>query len=350
MKTLVCSGLVGVALALSACSSEEAEPADAPETAPEAAPAEPAAEAAPEEAAEAEADSGWRLVWSDEFDGDAIDPERWSHEIDCWGGGNEERQCYTDSENNSRIEDGMLVIEARLEETTGPALPPRLLVGADEEARNAQATQPFSSARIVTNGHADWRYGRIEVRAKLPVGQGTWPAIWMLPTDEYYGPWAASGEIDILEVVNLGEPCEACPGGLENTVLGTLHFGGVWPENAYANRRTHLPDTESGEQEFHVFAIEWTEGQVEWFLNGESYGSLTPDDWSTSSELGDNNPNAPFDRPFFLILNLAVGGHLAESHNEGGVDESVFPQTFTVDWVRVYDCPSDPETMTGCKG
>ncbi|MBR9825294.1 MAG: glycoside hydrolase family 16 protein [Alphaproteobacteria bacterium] len=292
--------------------------------------------------------SGWRLAWSDEFDAEQIDFTRWNREVDCWGGGNEERQCYTPFDQNSRLEEGCLVIEAHLGEAEGPAWPEHLRDDLTEEQLAETNRQPFTSARLNTRNKGDWRYGRIEVRARLPEGQGTWPAIWMLPTDEVYGGWALSGEIDILEAVNLGEECRECDGRIENRMFGTLHFGGAWPENVYQNRNTTLPMEPGEEQDFHVFAIEWTEGEVEWFLDGESYGSLTPRNWRTDSPLADGNPNAPFDQRFFLILNLAIGGHLAESRTLGGVRVEGYPRQFLIDWVRVYDCPGDLETARAC--
>lgn len=293
--------------------------------------------------------NGWRLVWSDEFDGESIDPERWTREVNCWGGGNEERQCYTARDENARLENGHLIIEARLEEATGPALPLNQRENASEEDRNAMRTQPFTSARLHTRDKGDWRYGRIEVRARLPEGQGTWPAIWMLPTDEVYGSWAASGEIDILEAVNLGERCQECRGGVENRVFGTLHFGDVWPQNTYQNRETLLPVGGDGEQVFHSFTIEWTEGRVEWFLNDESFGYLTQRRWRSASDAARGNRFAPFDERFHLILNLAIGGHLAESRTMGGVRPEGYPKQLEIDYVRVYDCPADPETMIACR-
>ena len=122
---------------------------------------------------------GWRLVWSDEFDGAAVDRGKWDFDVDCWGGGNNERQCYTDKRSNAAVEGGKLVITARKESMTGPAFP--LSQRSDPEKAKAQATKGFTSARLVTRGKAAWTYGKIEVRAKLPQGQGTWPAIWMLP-------------------------------------------------------------------------------------------------------------------------------------------------------------------------
>lgn len=293
---------------------------------------------------------GWQLVWSDEFDGEALDDSKWNRIVDCWGGGNEERQCYTARDENARVEDGHLIIEARLEEATGPAWPPHMRETMPEDQRNELKTQPFTSGRITTENKGDWTYGRIEVRALLPEGQGTWPAIWMLPTDEIYGEWALSGEIDILEAVNLGAECRECRGGVENRMFGTLHFGGAWPENRYENRNTTLPTGPEGEQVWHDFAIEWSEGRIEWFLNGESYGYLTPRRWRTTSDVPEarGNRNAPFDQRFYLILNLAIGGHLAESRTAGGVDPMGYPKQLLIDHVRVYNCPADLETARAC--
>jgi beta-glucanase (GH16 family) len=322
MKTTISMAL-GIALAIPALASCQVEPIGADTT-------------------------NWRLVWADEFNGPTIDLTRWTHEIDCWGGGNEERQCYTNFEQNSRIEDGHLIIQAHLGEAEGPALPAMMRANASEDEAAATTTLPFTSARLTSRDQGDWRYGRIEVRARLPEGQGTWPAIWMLPTDEVYGGWALSGEIDIVETVNLGERCRECRGRRENRMFGTLHFGDSWPQNTYQNRETTLPFGEDGEQIFHVFAIEWTEGKIEWFLDGESYGSLNQRNWRTDSPLADGNPNAPFDQRFHLILNLAVGGHLAESRTMGGVRVEAFPQSMEVDWVRVYECPADLDTARAC--
>lgn len=276
-----------------------------------------------------ESSADWRLVWSDEFDGSEIDEAKWSHEVNCWGGGNNEKQCYTDQPENASVADGMLTITALQQETTGFALPGQMR--GDGEAE--MATLPYSSARLVTSGKADWKYGKFEIRAKLPYGQGTWPAIWMLPRDEYYGPWAASGEIDILEAVNLGAACDTCDGGKENKILGTLHFGGTWPKNHHKGNATVLPITEDG---FNVFGIEWEEGEVRWYVDGQHYATLKPEDWSTTSELAEGNPAAPFDRPFYMILNLAIGGHLSEDLNEKGIDPIGYPKHLIVDYVRVY--------------
>ena len=139
---------------------------------------------------------GWNLVWRDEFDGSSIDSSKWEHEVNAWGGGNNELQYYTASSANSRVIDGKLIIEARAGSYTGD-----------------EGTRDYTSARLRTLNKGDWLYGRVEGRIKLPTGQGLWPAFWMLPTDWVYGGWAASGEIDIMELVG-HEP---------STVHGTLH-------------------------------------------------------------------------------------------------------------------------------
>ena len=276
-------------------------------------------------------DPDWTLIWSDEFDGDALDRTRWDLDTDCWGGGNAERQCYTGRPENVRVENGELVITARLEDTTGPALPAHMRAeGAPVELR----TQPLSSARVVTRGKAAWRYGRIEVRARLPRGQGVWPAIWMLPENPVYGGWAASGEIDIMEAVNLGVPCPECASGVEDEVSGTLHYGGEWPANAYSGSSVALDDQVLG---FHTYAVEWSENGITWLVDGTAYACQTPQDWSTASPLAEGRPAAPFDQPFHLILNLAIGGGLPERENLGGVSYEGFPKTMQIDFVRVYE-------------
>lgn len=297
----------------------------------------PASEQAREDAANSTVDD-WTLVWSDEFEGDQIDPDKWRHEIDCWGGGNEERQCYTDRAENSKVSDGFLTITARKEWMQGSALPERMRITPEDQQK--MAVQPFSSAKLVTKGKAQWLYGRIEARAKFPKGQGTWGAIWMLPANDTYGAWAASGEIDIVEAVNLGATCKKCTDKIENRVYGTLHFGDEWPRNVYKGQDTELPQTSDG---FHVYAVEWKEGEISWFVDGEKYSTLTSNSWRSASKLGRKNKNAPFDHPFYLIINLAIGGHLAEQNNDGGIDTKGYPKEMLVDWVRVYE-RADAET------
>lgn len=283
----------------------------------------------------------WQLVWSDEFDGDAIDTAKWGFDVDCWGGGNNERQCYTDRARNARIEDGKLVIQAHKETMTGPAWPKGV---PDAGKVGEMDTKSFTSARLVTRGKEAWKYGRIEVRAQLPQGQGTWPAIWMLPEDWSRGSWPLSGEIDILEAVNLGTACAECPGGKENTILGTLHFGNPPPENVHKGDEMPYPAVLSG---YRTYALEWTADRMVWTVDGTVYAQRTSDEWFTAAE--PDNPRAPFDAPFHLIMNLAIGGGLAEGRGLGGVDETGFPKDMRVDYVRVFQCPSDLATAAACK-
>lgn len=287
-------------------------------------------------------ESGWQLAWSDEFEGAAIDSAKWDFDVDCWGGGNNERQCYTDRRENAAVQGGILTITARKEAHTGPALPPHMRAAA--AGPGERTTKAYTSARMVTRGKAAWRYGRIEVRAKLPAGQGTWPAIWMLPEEQAYGSWASSGEIDILEAVNLGVPCATCPGGHDNTILGTLHFGGRWPDNALASTETQAPDVLDG---FHTFGIIWAPGRIDWTYDGQVYATKRRGDWWT---VASRSPDAPFDRPFHLILNLAVGGGLSEERGLKGIDEKIWPQTMQVDWVRVWQCAPGAASEQSCTG
>ncbi len=289
-----------------------------------------------------EGPEGWVLVWSDEFDGDGIDPTRWAHERNCWGGGNAEQQCYTDAEHNSFVQDGLLHIVALHESTSGPA------VNDDDPAydpEDTSVTLPYSSARLRTRDLGDWRFGRVEVRARLPFGQGTWPAIWMLPTARVYGGWAASGEIDVMEAVNLGV-------GGENRVHGTLHYGSHWPNNVYSGAEYILPGGANPADDFHDYAVEWERGEIRWYVDGHHFATQTQDGWYTlyedNGELLVGEGAAPFDESFHLILNLAVGGAWAANVNEGGIDASVFPQELLIDHVRVYECSVDPATGDGC--
>lgn len=332
LKFLKPTLLTALSVALAACSQGEAEKseviekvklsADAPVVSPD-------------------ADGGWKLAWSDEFDGDEIDRSKWGFDINCWGGGNNERQCYTDAKENASLRDGKLVITAIKEEASGYALSEHMR--ADAEDPDAQQSKPFTSARMVTKGKAAWRYGWIEIRAKLPQGQGTWPAIWMLPEDNEYGTWAASGEIDILEAVNMGVPCAECPGGKENTILGTLHFGDLWPNNSLNSTEISQPGSLD---EFHTYSVVWSEGKFTWLVDGKVFATKTAEDWFSS---GSDAPNAPFDEKFHLILNLAIGGQLPEERGLKGVSEDGFPKQFEVDWVRVWQCEADPATGNGCE-
>ena len=296
--------------------------------------------------------ASWRLIWSDEFSGTTIDLDKWSYEVNCWGGGNNEQQCYTARPENSYVRDGLLQLKAQREDFTGPT------ESEDSPAYDPDTTRtlPYTSARLRSREKGDFRYGRVEVRAKLPAGQGTWPAIWMLPTDSIYGTWAASGEIDIMEAVNLKAESDApnTPAGTpESRIHGTLHYGSSWPQNVYSGTEYRLPASANPADAFHTYAIEWEQGEIRWYVNDVHYATQTQDGWYARYRLPDGRfvlgPNdAPFDQRFHLLLNLAVGGNWAGNVNETGIDESVFPQTLSIDYVRVYECSADPTSGRGC--
>ncbi len=282
--------------------------------------------------AEDPAPAGWKLVWSDEFNGQAIDPAKWAfdtgngfynYDANQWisGWGNSEFQYYTRAPENAFIKDGALHIRVLKESLHGCG---------------------YTSARLKTrksDGQALFAttYGRVEFRAKLPTGQGIWPALWLLPVDARYGGWPASGEIDVLEA----------RGQAPRHVLGTLHFGGKWPELAQAGGEYDLPAGQSI-ADFHVYGLEWLPGRIRWLVDGKAYKSQSFW-WSRGEKSGARGPAqdqgpaqdsdgvfawpAPFDQPFFLVMNLAVGGKFA-----GNPDRStVFPAEMVVDYVRVYD-------------
>lgn len=287
--------------------------------------------------------ASWQLVWSDEFEGEALDSARWNLLEDCWGGGNNEQQCYTARRENITLENGVLVITARQENFTGNAWPAQW--AATQPDPDAQVTRPFTSGKLTTQGKAAWTYGRFEMRARLPQGQGTWPAFWMMPEDAAYGGWPLSGEIDIMEAVNLGVACPTCELGGENSVLGTLHFGALPPGNVYRNRETSFPGASDGN--FHTYGVIWEQGRFTWTIDGVAFGTMVASEWWTQAS---SAPSAPFDRPFHLILNLAIGGNWPESTALGGVSTASFPKQMEIDWVRVWQCDAQVTTGQGCTG
>ena len=295
-------------------------------------------------ASSSSAQATWELVWSDEFDGTTIDTSKWSHEKNCWGGGNNEQQCYTDRAANSFVADGVLHIVAQREDFTGSDSP--------EGESPATKTLPYTSARLRTKNIQEWTFGRFEIRAKLPFGQGTWPAIWMLPTNSPYGTWAANGEIDIIEAVNLKTVTNGS--APEAAVHGTLHYGRNWPANVSSGADYILPNNVNPADDFHEYALEWEEGEIRWYVDDVHFATQRDTGWYSQymqdGTLTDAPAGAPFDRfsKFHLLLNLAVGGNWAGNVNNKGVDESVFPQKMLVDYVRVYQCSASPSTGKGC--
>ncbi|HEY9043496.1 MAG TPA: family 16 glycosylhydrolase [Rheinheimera sp.] len=293
----------------------------------------------------------WVMVWNDEFDGAAINSNKWNYEINCAGGGNNEKQCYTDNSENAFVKDGVLNIVA---------LP------AEEGAE-----KPYTSARLTTQHKADFKYGRFEMRAKLPYGQGSWPAFWMMPTDSVYGGWPRSGEIDIMEAVNLKVVGE--DGVAEANVHGTLHYGREWPNNLDTGKAYQLPEGMNPADDFHTYAVEWQEGEIRWYVDGYLFATqrqsnvrynsrgeavgLSHRGWfaeyfnQSSGELEVHWDAAPFDQGFFMILNLAVGGNWPENVNNLGIDAAAFAdgQRFEIDYVRVYECAANPSTGKGCE-
>lgn len=241
---------------------------------------------------------GWELVWNDEFAGPDIDMGKWEYEVNGDGGGNNELQYYTDRPENSYITNGSLVILAKRESYT---------VGGN--------TWQYTSARMTTRNKGDWKYGRFDIKAKLPYGQGLWPAIWMMPTNSVYGGWAASGEIDIMELLGQ-EP---------NRVYGTLHYGGCYPNNTHTGNSYRMPSG-SFAGDYHLFTIEWEENEMRWYVDGLLY--LTQNSWSTNTA----PYPAPFDQKFYMILNVAVGGNWPGNPD----DSTIFPQAIVVDYVRIY--------------
>jgi beta-glucanase (GH16 family) len=238
----------------------------------------------------------YQPVWADEFDGAAVDPLHWEMQLGdgcpaLCGWGNAELQYYQSE--NAIVADGELRIVAREESVAG---------------------YDYSSARMRSKDLADFELGRIEMRARMPVGQGLWPAFWMLFTEGVYGTWAASGEIDILEYL----------GHNPDRAIGTIHYGDVSPGNVSTTNDYILPSG-SFDEAFHTFAIEWEACRIRWFVDDNLYATETA--WNST---GGPYP-APFDEKFHLLLNLAVGGNFP-----GPPDMStIFPQQLVVDHVRV---------------
>lgn len=242
----------------------------------------------------------WKEVWKDEFEGAAIDHSKWNFVQGANGYGNNELQNYTNRPENARVEDGNLVIEAREDQYQGTR---------------------YSSAKLTTEGKGDWTYGKYEIRAKMPAGRGIWPAVWMMPSDQkLYSAWPASGEIDIMELLG-HEP---------GKIYGTLHFG---VPHQQAQGSYTLSDKGSFADDYHTYAIEWEPGEVRYYVDGILYSKQN--EWfSKSNQEGEKYTYpAPFDRNFFLQLNVAVGGDWP-----GTPDSSTaFPQKMLVDYVRVYE-------------
>jgi len=241
----------------------------------------------------------WRLVWSDEFDYNGLpDPKKWGYDVGGHGWGNKELQFYTEArKENARVENGKLIIEAR---------------------RDSWEGHEYTSARLVSKGKGDWTYGRIEVRAKLPSGRGTWPAIWMLPTGHEYGGWPSGGEIDIMEHVGF-DP---------DVVHFSIHTKAYNHKiNTQKTATIKVDDARSG---FNVYTVEWTPEEIRGYVNKKQYFTFKNERLTNQAA---DFQQWPFDKPFHLLLNIAVGGTWGGAH---GVEENIWPQRMEIDYVRIY--------------
>ncbi len=271
--------------------------------------------------------STWNLVWSDEFEGSSLDTNKWDFDIGngfydykthTWiaGWGNEELQYYTANTSNVFVKNGVLTIRAIKESLHGCGY-----TSARLKTRRRDGTALFTKL-----------YGRVAIRAKVPWGKGLWPALWMLPQDDVYGGWAASGEIDLMEIV----------GEKPHEVLSSLHFGSSFPKRSLKTNVYALPDA-STVSDWHVYSVEWEPGEIRFYV--DDILAATHTFWWSCSALKDGvgleaskashiNPwPAPFDQPFYLIMNVAVGGNFPGAPN----DATQFPAELVVDYVRVYD-------------
>lgn len=261
------------------------------------------------------AEESWSLFWSDEFDGENVNLEKWSFDNGNWmfdekgnyitsGWGNSEKQFYRAE--NSSVKSGVLKIEARKENYSDPI----------------QGDYEYTSSKLITKGKFSTCYGKIEVRAKVDAGASLWPAIWMLPEKNIYGDWASSGEIDMMEGY----------GSKPEQICGTIHYGGVWPNNTYSTEEYFFKDNKTI-SDWHIYAIEWTEKEIRWYVDGELYS--VKNDWFSS---GREFP-APFNQNFYIILNLAVGGHFDGVGDGTQANPTIFstgPKAMEIDYVRVY--------------
>jgi beta-glucanase (GH16 family) len=234
------------------------------------------------------------LIWSDEFDYKGLpDTTKWGYDIGESGWGNHEWQYYTEKRlENARVENGLLIIEARKEPF---------------------GKMQYTSARIATKNKGDWKYGRIEIRAKLPRGRGTWPALWMLSTDWKYGGWPESGEIDIMEHVGYDQ----------NQVHASVHTKDYY--HIIGTQKTAITQVPTASDSFHIYGMEWRENFITISVDNQTYFRFPKE--------SDDFRKWPFAERFHLLFNVAVGGDWGGSK---GVDETIFPQKMLVDWVRVY--------------
>ena len=310
MKKMRVPALLAALTVLTGCGSAADTPSVPDSSEPAVSVTEPAETEPADTTAAPEADpgevpelNGYNLLWHDEFDGTALDETIWNYEPHEPGWTNEELQEYTTSTDNVFLRDGKLVIKAIKSEKNGGDY--------------------YTSGKVTAQNKKDFTYGKVVARAKVPAGQGLWPAIWMMPQDEqHYGQWPKCGEIDIMEV--LGSRLE--------TAYGTLHYGAPHAEQ----QGTYvLEDGTTFADDFHEYSVEWEPGEMRWYIDGNLYHTVN--DWFTAVEGEDEKPYpAPFDQPFFVQMNLAVGGTWP-----GNPDATTdFDKAeFEIDYVRVYQKP-----------
>ncbi len=243
----------------------------------------------------------WELTWSDEFNassGTSLDPSKWTAVSGGGGWGNDELEYYTPRAENVRQENGNLVIETRQESFTG----------------DDHVTRQYTSARIKSQGKFTQKYGRFEARMKLPLGKGLWPAFWLLGDDHETAKWPNCGEVDIME--NIGDA---------HRIFGTLHGPGVSKGSSAAQVHFDLPGNETVDNGFHVYAVEWEPGVIRFYVDDHLYGTVTKESLPKDAVW-------VYDHPFYILLNLAVGGGWPGSPDQ----TTKLPQQMLVDYVRVY--------------
>ncbi len=248
----------------------------------------------------------WEIAWRDEFEYTGLpDPNKWKYETGHIR--NEEKQYYTNArKENVWVENGVLTITGKKEK-----YPNEFYKENDENWKYNNSHSHYTSASINTLGLAHWRYGRIEIKAKLPIGSGIWPAIWMLGANKEKVGYPACGEIDIMEYV----------GKQTKEIHGTVHFTN---EQNILQSRGSMIQNDTLNKEFHVYAIEWNRHGIDFYFDDNKYHSFNID----SAGLGESNP---FRKPFYLLINLAMGANWP-----GPIDDTILPQKFIIDYVRVY--------------
>jgi beta-glucanase (GH16 family) len=255
------------------------------------------------------------IVWNDEFSGASINSKHWAFETGNGDGGwgNGELEYYTSRPQNVYVTNGILHIVAIKESFSG---------------------FNYTSTRMKTEGLFSKKYGRFQFRAKLPTGKGYWPALWLYPEDSAYGGWAASGEIDIME--NMGSA--------PTSVLGTLHYGGPYPNQQQSNG-PHYGFANDSVTNWHIYTLDWTNNSIKWSVDGVVYEIQT--NWYSASNPSNQSVHnaypAPFDQPFYIIMNLAIGGNF----DGNPTNTTVFPQDMQVDYIRVYDLTPPLQLSTG---